>query len=207
MRLLPRLLLFAGLAWLAFVLFREARAVNNAPDVDATRVIMLFGGVILVGGAAGILFVLMVMPAIGDAVGNFFFQPSQPVEKGPHDHALAAMARGDYEDAIEAYRRALEKDPADPLAYSEIAKISCEHLADAAGAAAILEAALQREWPPDDAAFLSTRLADVYWQHQRDAARARALLLQIIESLPGSRHASNAEHKLKEIEQQIALEG
>jgi hypothetical protein len=31
--------------------------------------------------------------------------------------------------------------------------------------------------------------------------------MQIIESMPGTRHSANAEHRLREIEQQLALEG
>jgi len=207
MSLLPRILLFLGLAWLAFVLFHEARIVNQQPEVDAGKVVLLFGGVVLVGGAAGVLFVLTVMPAIGDAIGNLFFQPNEAITKNPHGDAQAALARGEYAEAIEQYRQVLEREPNDTLAYSEIAKISCDHLADPATAAATLEQALQSEWTPDDAAFLSARLVDVYWEHQRDAASARAMLLQIIGSMPGSRHAANAQHRLREIEQQIALEG
>ena len=207
MRSLPRLLIFLGLLWLTFVLFREAQAANNKPDADASRLVLLFGGVVLVGGAAGILFVLMVMPQIGDAIGNFFFQPNQQIEKDPHSAAQSALARGDHEAAIEEYRQILENDPTDTLAYSELAKISCEHFEDPADAAETLEQALEREWPPEDAAFLSSRLVDVYWKFQRDARSARALLMQIIETMPGTRHAANAEHRLREIEQQLELEG
>jgi len=207
MRSLPRLLMFLGLAWLTFVLFHEARVASNQPDTDASRVVMLFCGVVLVGGVAGILFVLMVMPQIGDAIGNFFFQPNQQIEKDPHSAAQAALARGDHEAAILEYRQILETNPEDTLAYSELAKISCEHFGDPASAAEALEEALQREWPPEDAAFLSSRLVDVYWKFQHDARSARALLMQIIESMPGTRHSANAEHRLREIEQQLALEG
>lgn len=207
MRALPRLLIFLGLAYLAFVLFHEARLAKANPDVDPSKVVMLFAGFILIGGSAAIIVVVMVMPRIGDAVGNFFFQPNETIEKDPHSSAQAALARGDYASAVEEYRQILENDPNDTLSYSEIAKISCEHLDDAAGAQALLEEALQREWAPNDAAFLSSRLVDVYWKFEHDARSARALLLQIIESMPGTRHAANAEHRLKEIEQQIALEG
>jgi hypothetical protein len=169
--------------------------------------VLLFGAVVLVGGTTGILFVLMVMPSIGDTIGNFFFQPDQQIERDPHADAQAATLRGDYPAAIQEYLNILEKDPGDVLSYSEIVKIQCEHLADPAAAAQTLEEALQREWAPDDAAFLTTRLVDVYWQHQRDARSARALLLQIVEAMPGTRHSANAEHRLREIEQQIALEG
>ncbi len=207
MSLLPRLILFAGLGWLAFVLFSEARAINDQPDGDPSKIVLLFGAVVLVGGLAGILFVLMVMPAIGDAIGNFFFQPNQQATPDPHAAAQAALARGDYPEAVEEYQKFLESEPDDLLAYSEIAKIYCDHLADPDAAAQTIEQAMQREWAADDAAFLTTRLVEIYWHHQHDAARARALLQQLIEALPGTRHAANAHHRLREIEQQSALEG
>lgn len=207
MRALPRLLLFLGLAYLTFVLFHEASLARKNPEVDPSKIVLLFAVTVLVGGTAAIIVVSMVLPALGDAVGNFFFQPSEEIEKDPHSSAQAALARGDYAGAVEEYKQIIAADPTDTLSYSEIAKISCEHLDDAAGAAAVLEEALQREWAPDDAAFLTARLVDVYWKFQRDIRGARALLIQIMENMPGSRHAANAEHKLKEIEQQTALEG
>ena len=153
------------------------------------------------------MFVVMVMPVLGDMLGNLFFQPSEQIERTSHDEAVGACARGDYEAAIEAYQKALAEDPEDTLAYSEIVKIQCEHFHDPAAGVATLEEALQQEWPVEEAAFLSSRLVDVYWKYQRDARQARALLLQIVETMPGTRHASNAEHRIQEIEKQIALKG
>lgn len=207
MRALPRLLLFLGLAYVTFVLFHEASLARKNPDVDPSKIVLLFAATVLVGGSAAIIVVVMVMPSLGDAVGNFFFQPNDEIEKDPHHSAQAALARGDYAGAVGEYKQIIAADPTDTLSYSEIAKISCEHLDDAPGAAATLEEALQREWSADDAAFLTARLVDVYWKYQRDIRSARALLIQIMENMPGTRHAANAEHKLKEIEQQIALEG
>jgi len=207
MRSIPRLLLFLGLAWLTYYLFSQARAANTEENVDATRVVLLFGGVVLLGGVTGVLFVVMVMPMLGDIMGNLFFQPNEQIERTAHDEAAGACARGDYGAAVEAYQKALAENPEDTLAYSEIVKIQCEQFRDPAAGAATLEEALQQEWPVEDAAFLSSRLVDVYWKYQRDAHMARALLMQIVETMPGTRHASNAEHRLQEIERQISLEG
>jgi tetratricopeptide (TPR) repeat protein len=202
-----RPLLILGLAYVAFVLFHEARIAQKNPDIDPSKIVTLFIGTVLVGGAAAIVVATMVMPRIGDAVGNFFFSPNEQIEKDPHSAAQAALARGDYSEAITEYEQIVENDPSDTLSYSELAKIYCENLDDVPGAAEVLEEALQREWPPDDAAFLTSRLVDVYWRYQHDASAARALLLQIIETMPGTRHSANAEHRLREIEQHNALEG
>ena len=207
MNRLLRILLFVGLLTITVMLFLQAQAANRAESVDASKIVMLFVSVVIVGGATAVLFVVTVMPSIGDAIGNLFFQPNEQVERDPHADAQAALARGDHAAAVEEYRKLIEADPTDILSYSEVAKITCENLEDPPAAAQLLEEALQREWSPDDAAFLTSRLVDVYWKHQHDARSARALLLQVIEAMPGTRHAANAEHRLREIEQQLSLEG
>ena len=199
--------LFAlALAWLTVVIFSEARAEAKKEKADDGKIVLYFGGVILVGGAAGILVVTVLMPAVGDALGNLVFSPNQRNEKAPHADAMAAMARGDHEAAVQAYLKAFADDPHDTLALSEMAKIECEHLGDPAAAADVLEQALEREWTPEDAAFLTSRLAEIYWKYQHNARDARGLLMQIIETMPGTKNAANAQHKLQEIERALTLE-
>lgn len=205
MRLLRPLFALA-LAWLTVVIFSEARAEGKKEKPDEGKIVLYFGGVVLVGGAAGILVVTVLMPALGDAIGNLFFSPNQKNEKAPHADAMAAMARGDYEAAVQGYLKAFEADPHDTLALSEMAKIECEHLDNPAAAADVLEQALAREWTPEDAAFLTSRLAEIYWKYQHNARDARALLMQIIETMPGTKNSANAQHKLQEIERALALE-
>ena len=205
MRLL-RPLIAAALLWLTYVIFAEARAESKKEPADMSKVTLYFGGVVLIGGIAGILVVTVVMPAVGDALGNLFFSPNQRIEKSPHADAMSALARGDYEAAVAGYLQAFEADPHDTLALSEMAKIECEHLGNHEAASDVLEQALQREWTPEDAAFLTSRLVEVYWKYQHKAREARALLMQIIESRPNTKHAANAQHKLQEIERALALE-
>ncbi len=207
MRNITRLLIVLALFWLAYVLFGKARVAYSQEEVDSSQVVMLFAGMLLVAVTAGGFFVVSFLPDIGEGVGNFFFNPNEPVEENPHGKALAAVARGDYRGAITEYERVFEKNPEDTLALSEITHLYCDKLHEPASAAAILEEALNDEWAPEDAAFLSSRLVDVYWNHQGDARRARELLLQVIETLPGTRHAANAQHRLHEIERQVMLQG
>ena len=204
--LLIRPFLILALAWLTYVIFSEARVEMAKEHSDAGRVVLYFGGVVLVGSAAGLLVVTMVMPALGDAIGHFFYNPNEKIEKSPHAGALVAIARGDYEAAVQEYLKAFADDPHDMLALSEVAKIECEHLGNPAAAADILEQALWREWTQEDAAFLTSRLVEVYWKHQRNFRDARALLMQIIETMPGTKHSANAQHKLQELERELALE-
>jgi len=102
------------------------------------------------------------------------------VEHDPHADALRAVACGQYEKAIAEYRRILKKNRNDTYALSEIAHVYCDRLHQPEAAKAILEKALDRDWPFEDAAFLSFRLADVYWNHQQNPDRAKALLEQVV---------------------------
>jgi tetratricopeptide (TPR) repeat protein len=201
-----RPLLALALAWLTYVIFTEARTEMKKEKADSSKIVVYFGGVVLVGSAAGLLFVTIIMPAIGDSIGNIFFNPNEKIEKAPHADAMAAIARGEYATAVEEYLKAFEKDPTDTLALSEIAKIQCEHLDDPAAAADVLSQSLEREWEPESAAFLTSRLVDVLWKYQHNARDARSLLMQIIETLPNSKYSANAQHKLQEIERQLAME-
>ncbi len=201
-----RPLLAIALGWLTYVIFSEARAETKREKPDDGKIVLFFGGVVLVGGAASILVVTVLMPAVGDTIGNFFFSPNQRIEKNPHGDAMAAIARGDYEAAVQGYLKAFEDDPHDTHALSEMAKIECEQLGDPAAAADLLEQALEREWTPEDAAFLTSRLAEIYWKFQHNARDARALLMQIIETMPDTKNSANAQHKLQEIERALALE-
>jgi tetratricopeptide (TPR) repeat protein len=207
MKDLPRNLIILALLALTIVLFRQAQAAYQVEDADATRVVMLFGAVVLVGATAGGLMVVAFLPHFGDAVGNALFHPNEKIEKDPHADAMGAIARGDYHRAIEEYQKVFAQDPNDTLALSEMARIYCEKLQEPEAAASLLEDALQRELETGDAAFLCSRLADVYWNYQHDIVRARELLMQVIETMPNTRHSANASHRLQEIERQLVMQG
>jgi tetratricopeptide (TPR) repeat protein len=175
-------------------------------NVDGTKIILLFGCIILIAVTIGGIIAVWVIPMVGEFIGNFFFNPNQQIEKSPHSDALAKIAQGDYEGAIEEYRKNLEQDPEDMHAFSEIIHIYCDKLHDHDAAEHFLEEALKNEWPPEQGAFIASRLVDVYWNHRRDASRARHVLMQIAESMPDTRHSANAIHRLHEIDRALADE-
>jgi tetratricopeptide (TPR) repeat protein len=201
-----RTILFVILLVFAFVLFHKARTEWGNPDVAPSTILGLFAGIVVLGVGIAILFVTTILPALVESMTNLFFNPNEKAEKDPHSDAISACARGEYEEAIEAYRVIYENDPTDTMALTESAKIYCEHLDNPAAGAELLEEALKKEWPPDGVAFLSTRLVDIYWKYQHDGRSARALLLQIMEAMPDTRYAANASHRLQEIDKELALE-
>ena len=52
MRLLRPLIAIA-LAWLTYLIFSEARAESKKEPADMSKVVLYFGGVVLIGGVAG----------------------------------------------------------------------------------------------------------------------------------------------------------
>ncbi|MGB8355336.1 MAG: tetratricopeptide repeat protein [Chthoniobacteraceae bacterium] len=204
MRILARSIFILGLLLLTTVLYREAQALRNAEFVDGTRVMILFLGIVFIAIIIGATVAITIVPAIGESVGSFFFSPNEQIEKDAHADAMAKIAQGDYEGAIEEYRAALEKNPEDTHAISEIVHLYCDKLDDPNSAEEILTEALEGEWPPEQSAFLCSRLVDVYWNHEGDGESATHILHQIIETMPDTKYAANATHRLHEIERAVA---
>jgi tetratricopeptide (TPR) repeat protein len=197
-----RLLFLAAFSWVGFVLYSEAEEQAHLDEPDNSKVVLLFGGTILDGAAIATMLALWVVPAIGEGVGGFFFNPGAKVEHDAHADAIAKLAQGDPEGAIEQYQEILAKDPSDTLCLSEIARICCRDLGDTARAAATIEQSLESEWPPQQSSFLANRLADIYLL-QDDPMRARQVIIQVAEAMEGTKFAANAQHRLREIERAI----
>lgn len=203
-RYLTRILFLSGLLLLGYVLIKQVVIIRDSDNPDDSKLFLLFGGLLLVAVVIGIMAALSIIPSIGETIGNFFFNPNQKIEKNPHSDALAKIAQGDYEGAIEAYKKNLANNPDDMHALSEVIHLYCDKLHDHDAAEHFLEEALKSEWPPEQGAFIASRLVDVYWNHRHDAARARHVLMQIAETMPDTRHAANAIHRLHEIERVLA---
>jgi tetratricopeptide (TPR) repeat protein len=203
---LTRGLLILGLLWLEVVLFYYVGKIRDSENPDNTTLLLLFLGIVVIAIVIGTIFALFVVPAIGEFVGNFFFNPNQEIEKSPHSAAMAKIAQGDYEGAVEEYKKTLEETPDDTHALSEIIHLYCDKLHNHDAAELFMEDALQKEWPPEQGAFLASRLVDIYWIHKHDAARARHVLNQIVDTMPDTKYAANAAHRLHEIDRALADE-
>jgi len=197
-----RLLFLAAFSYVWIILYTDAKAEAHKENPDNSRVVLLFAGTILDGLAVGLVLTLLVVPSIGDRVGGFFYNPGTEIEHDPHADAIARLAQGNPEGAIDVYEEILNKDPSDTLAISEIARICHRDLGDTPRAATFLERALDQEWPHEQSSFLANRLADVYLL-QGDRLRARELLVQIATTLQGTKYAANALHRIHEIERAI----
>lgn len=150
----------------------------------------------------GILMVLYVLPVLVDKVSEEMMGSTAEVDDDPLDEARAAVTEGEYADAIAVYRRFLLENPESRHSLVEIAKIQRDHLSSPAGAISTLEQGLdEHEWSEDDAAFLMFRIAEISEEDLADKDQVIAVMKRVIRELKGTRHAGNAAHKLRELEE------
>ena len=202
MSIFLRLLFLTAFSWVGFVLYSEAEVQARLSTPDNSKVVLLFAGSILDGTVIAFILTILVVPAVGERIGAYFFNPNEKIEHDRHADAIAKLAQGDFEGAIEDYQDIYEKNPSDTLALSEIARICCRDLGDTARAATVIGRALEGEWPHEQASFLANRLADIYLL-QDDTRRARQVLIEIAQNLDGTKYAANAQHRLHEIDRAI----
>lgn len=154
---------------------------------------------ILTAGLVGIVFVLDILPIIAHKLTHAVYDSGEEVEEDPMHDARALVLQGEYEAAIVAFRDAAANDPLNRLPYVEISKIQRENLHDPNAAVATLREAIEgQEWQVSDAAFLMFRLAEVYDENLEDRSSAAAIMQQVVDQFPETRHSANARHKLHE---------
>ncbi len=153
----------------------------------------------LSAGFLGVLFVLFVLPAIAHKFTHAIYDSGAMVERDPMHDAHSLLAQGNYEGAIDAFKEAAKADPLNRLPWVEIAKIQRVHFKDSDAAITTLRAALEgQEWQMNDAAYLLFRLAELYDEDRDDRSTAAAIMTQVMEEFPETRHSANARHKLHE---------
>lgn len=161
-----------------------------------------FNGILLTflsAGLIGIVFVTEVLPILAQKMTHAVYDSGEEVEQDAFHDARVLMAQGEWEGAIEAFKIAATQDPLNRMPYVEIAKIQKVYLEDPAAAITTLREAIEgQEWQENDAAFLMFRLAELYDEDGGDRESAVAIMEQVMEQFPGSRHSANARTKLHE---------
>lgn len=162
----------------------------------------IFKGILLAflsAGLVGIVFVTQVLPIIAQKLTHAVYDSSEEVEPDAFHTARVLMAQGEWEDAIDAFKTAAEENPSNRMPWVEIAKIQKVYLEDPAAAVETLRDAVEsHEWEINDAAYLMFRLAELYDEDMQDRGAAVAIMEQVMEQFPESRHSANARTKLHE---------
>jgi tetratricopeptide (TPR) repeat protein len=161
-----------------------------------------FSGILITflgAGVAGIFFVVFLLPMFAQRVTHAVYDSAEMVDKDVMRGARSLLAQGDYHGAIAAFKEAAQLDPLNRLPWVEIAKIYKDNLEDPAAAIGTIRYALEsQEWEINDAAYFLFRLAELYDEVEGDRASAIAIMNQVIEQFPATRHSANATHKLHE---------
>ena len=193
----PKKIVALNFAILALVL--SAWLLSKWSSMD---VISRFATFLLLTVGVAICFAMLILPAIGEWVGNLFYSAPEEVEQDKFTEAASKLAQGDYEGAIKAYLHISKEEPETRFPHVEIAKIQLEKLDDVDTSITTIQSALDsREWPENDAAYFMFRLSELYQQHKGDDETAKIFLRQVMEAFPETRHSANAHHRLNEIEQ------
>lgn len=153
----------------------------------------------LTAGYLGVVFVVYLLPALAHKFTHAVYDSGEMVETDVMHDARALVAQGDYENAIEAFKDAAKADPTNRLPWVEIVKIQRENLENPDAAIETLLHVLEHHvWSERDASYFLFRLAELYDQDKEDRMSAAAIMQQVIEQFPETRHSANARHKLHE---------
>jgi tetratricopeptide (TPR) repeat protein len=186
----------------------DGKASEMKSDLSGLEGERTFSGILLTfvsAGVVGIFFVVYLLPFFAQRVTHAVYDSAEMVEKDVMHDARSLMAQGDYHGAIEAFKQASAADPLNRLPWVEIAKIYKDNLQDPASAIQTIRHALEsQEWEINDAAFFLFRLAEMYDSIESNRASARAIMQQVIDEFPGTRHSANAKTKLHEWDVQDA---
>lgn len=156
---------------------------------------------IILAAGVGFVAVQWVIPMLGDAVSTATYSSGEKVGPSEHAKGLSLITQGNYQAALDEFRRLSATNPLDRFSVVEIVKLQLSKFEDVDGAIATLRGALEQEWPEADGTYFAQRLSDLYRDEKGDLASAKEILQHIIQQFPGSPAAGNATHKLREIEE------
>lgn len=161
---------------------------------------LTFGLFIVTGIFTGFMIVTYVLPNLVQRASEEVFGSSEQVGYNPLTAAQALVAQGDWTGAIAAYKEAAVAEPDNRLPWVEIAMLQLERLEDAEASLATLDEALTRGgWRENDEAFFLFRKIEIHESRRGERDRAVALLREVIERFPQTRHSANANHRLNEL--------
>lgn len=180
----------------------EGKAAELKTQLESKEGEKTFEGILLTflsAGVVGIVFVVYLLPFLAQRVTHAVYDSGETMERDVMHSARSLLAQGNYEDAITAFKQAAAADPLNRLPWVEIAKIQKDNMEDPAAAIQTIRYALEsQEWEVNDAAYFLFRLAELYDQVEGDRVTAAAIMQQVVDQFPGTRHSANATHKLDE---------
>jgi len=174
--------------------------VYSGPDTN-TSIMLRFGATVLAGVYAGFLAVAYLLPIFTNKVSDMVFSDSgQTAAPDGLATARGLVAQGEYEAAIQEYTKAIEKDPENRLAWTDVAKIYADKLEQPELAVATYRSAYDNmEWSEEDAAFFLFRISEWQLDELDDRDAGIATLEEVRAAYPETRHSANATNQLRQL--------
>ena len=156
----------------------------------------------------GLLAIFYVLPALSQkAAMSMYADSNEAPEQDILQAARAFVAQGEYDQAVVAYRQALEKEPDNRLGWTDMAKLYVEKLEQPELAvSAIREGIDGHEWDEEDGAFLLFRMSEWQLNECEDQEAGAATLSEVMEKYPSTRHSANAMQQLRDLGYEVEVE-
>ena len=172
--------------------------------IEGKKAMRIFTGLLLTflnAGVLGVVLVVYLLPMFAHKLTHAVYDSGELVEKDLMREAHSLLAQGEYELAIEAFKKVAAEDAYNRLPWVEISKVYRTKMHDPTMALTTLRDALEgQNWQVDDAAYLMFRIAELYDEDFADRTTASGIMHQVVAEFPETRHSANAAHKLREWE-------
>ena len=133
---------------------------------------------------------------LGENLVRFVFGEKGGRITRDHSRARSLAAKGKFEEALEEYRRGMEKEPENVMLRMEIAEIYSGEMKDFHAAISELEECLTLKLGATQGASILNRMADIYETNLGDIEGALAALRRIQEMWPGTKLAERARERI-----------
>jgi len=158
-----------------------------------------------------VLIAVVIAPPLADFFGEkfagLFLHEGRVKLTKEYSIAKSLAAQEKFEEAIEEFRRGLEKEPDSLMLRLEIAEIYARDMKDCRRAISELEESLKMRLGPTQGASVLNRVADIYELSLGEIEAALATLARIVERWPGSKVADRARERIESIQNQIQTPG
>lgn len=114
--------------------------------------------------------------------------------------AEARVRQGQYEAAVDEFRKVIAQYPEDVYPHLRIAELAVEQLHDLKLAELELLSAVSKAEGKETSALAAGRLADLYQFSLQDPARALAVMKQLREKIPAAKQARLADERIASLE-------
>jgi tetratricopeptide (TPR) repeat protein len=116
-----------------------------------------------------------------------------------HSNIQAMTARGEYRKAAEAYRAAMEADPADLLACEQLGQLALRELKDFPLALTAYREAERRQSDPRRAVGYAMMIAGIYRDNLKDYGKAMVELRKLLARYPDAPNAARLRAEIDEL--------